>query len=109
MGKADNRKWELEFRNMTGTGFSDFTHHASIAVLLVIGKLIASTDYAVRFYYNKNHPKFHTNRQSLEGAVRHAWDQGAFDHRKQVIELIKRDFSSLIKATNENADEISEE
>lgn len=108
MGKSDNGKWALEFRNMVGMDFNDFTRPAPVTALLAIGKRIASTDFAVRFYYNKQHPDFHTNREALEKAVRRAWAQGAFEHRRQVIELVQRDFSSLIRVEDEAADEKTE-
>lgn len=105
MGKKENAEWAKEFREKTGDDFNDFSKKVPVAVLLAIGRRIASTDYAVRFYDNKQHPKFHTNREALEKAVRRAWSLGAFEHRGQVIELVQREFSSLIRVKDEAADE----
>ena len=60
-----------------------------VKTLLKIGKRVCSTDYAVRFYYNKQHPKFHLNKEALKHAIRRAWAVGAFNHQEQIIDILE--------------------
>ncbi len=69
--------------------FEEFLGSLSDEVLLEIGRRVASTDFAVRFYNNPKHPKFHQNSRELVRAVRRAWAVGAFDHREQILDAIK--------------------
>ncbi len=34
-----------------------------------LGRYVASTDFSVRFYFNKKHPGFYKNRELLEKAI----------------------------------------
>ena len=59
-----------------------------IKKLLELGKKVCFTDYAIRFYYNKKHPKFHLNKEALKHAVRRAYSIGAFNHRDIIQNFI---------------------
>lgn len=52
--------------------------------LLEIGRKVCSTDFAVRFYHKKYHPKFYKNRSALLHAVRRAFAVN-FPEKKQYI------------------------
>ena len=67
----------------------DIINDLPVRTLLKIGKRVCSTDYAVRFYYNKQHPKFHLNKEALKHAIRRAWAVGAFNHQEQVIDILE--------------------
>jgi hypothetical protein len=59
---------------------------ASSKSLLEIGRDVAGTDYAVRFYNNENHPKFYKNDDAVRKAINRAFAMGAFNHREQISE-----------------------
>jgi len=59
-------------------------------VLLEIGKRTCSTDFAVRFYNDKNHKKFYKNRSELERAIRRMYTIGAFNHREIAVQIIQK-------------------
>lgn len=82
----------LSFYERFGISFEKAVEVAPIECLLKIGKAIASTDYAVRYFHNKNHPKFYLNKRELLRSVRKSYSTGAFEHRKQAEEIIKRTF-----------------
>lgn len=75
---------------MNNNEFVDLTKTVPVSVLLEIGKRIVPTDFAIRFYRNKNHPKFYNNRFALEKSVRRAFEIGAFDHRRQAMDILER-------------------
>ena len=81
--------------------FLKLTEKMKISTLLAIGKRIASTDYAVRFYYKKNHPKFHLKREQLEKSVRRAFGIGAFNHKEQAIDILERLEPELMESDSE--------
>ena len=58
-------------------------------VLIAIGRRVCSTDYAVRYFKNKGHPKFYKNRNALEKSIRRAYARGAFQHRAQIVEILE--------------------
>jgi len=61
------------------------------------GERVCSTDFAVRFFNKKEHPKFYRNREALERAVRRAWASGAFDHRSQIVAEVEKYFGGDIE------------
>jgi hypothetical protein len=56
-----------------------------IKILLKLGRRVCFGDRAVRFYYDKQNPKFHLNREALRHAIRRSWAIGASQHREQII------------------------
>jgi hypothetical protein len=72
-----------------GMPIEEVINELSVKTLLRIGKRVCSTDYAVRFYYIKQHPKFHLNKEALRHAIRRAWAQGAFKHREQILGILE--------------------
>ena len=72
-----------------GKPIEELIDELPVRTLLKIGKRVCSTDYAVRFYYNKQHPKFHLNKEALKHAIRRAWAVGAFNHQEQVIDILE--------------------
>jgi hypothetical protein len=66
-----------------------------VYVLLKLGRRVASSDYAVRFYRNRQHPKFHLNRPKLRKALRRAWGEGAFEHREQMMVIVEEYLAQL--------------
>lgn len=56
--------------------------------LLHIGKQLAATDYAVRFYNNKKHPKFYKNDSELLRTIRRTYTVGAFDHKERIEKMV---------------------
>ena len=46
------------------------------------------TDYAVRFYYNKHHPKFYRNQEAFRHALRRCVVFNAFDHKETLIRML---------------------
>lgn len=78
-----------DFIKSYGMDFISLVPTLNIELLLKIGKRICSTDYAVRFYYNKNHPKFYKQKDLLIKAIRRAYSMGAFNHREQAHEIVR--------------------
>jgi hypothetical protein len=64
-------------------------------MLIAIGKRVCSSDFAVRFFKNKGHPKFYQNRDALEKSIRRAYAIGAFQHRAQIVEMLEDNMQSL--------------
>lgn len=60
-----------------------------------LGKRGARSDFAVRFFHHKNHPKFYKNRPALLRAVRRAINDNFPDPkaamRQRVIEILGLD------------------
>lgn len=52
--------------------------------LLKAGRASSSSDYAVKYYYNKKHPKFYKQKRELLRSVRRAWHENAFNHRERI-------------------------
>jgi len=46
-----------------------------IYMLLKIGRILDPTDYPIKYYYNKKHPKFYKQRSRLIQAVYKAWEK----------------------------------
>lgn len=62
--------------------------NAPVTVLLKIGHVVAPTDYAVKFYYNKQHSMFYKNKEKLRKVIIRAFAMGAFNHREQTILML---------------------
>lgn len=73
-----------------GMDFIELTRRLPDKILLEVGKLIASTDYAVQFFKNKRHPKFYHNRETLERAVRRGWALSFFYSGERVANYLVR-------------------
>ena len=63
-----------------------------IKTLMPVAKLVCGTDYAVRFYYNKNHPKFYRNKEAFRHALRRCFTIGAFEHRQTIIQRLDLEY-----------------
>lgn len=72
-----------------GKPVEEVINELPVKTLLRIGKRVCSTDYAVRFYNNKNHPQFYHNKEHLQQAIRRAWAVGAFEHREQILDILE--------------------
>lgn len=59
-----------------------------VSRLLPIARVVCGTDYAVRYYYNKNHPKFYKNEEAFRHALRRCVATNAFDHCQQIIDYL---------------------
>ena len=66
-------------------------NNSNIETLLKIGKRVCNTDYAVKYYYNKNHPNFHLNKEKLLKAIRRTWTIGAFNHREIIENMLEEE------------------
>ena len=73
-----------------GMDFIELTRRLPDKILLEVGKLIASTDYAVRFFKNKGHPKLFHNREALEKSVRRAWGLFIYTSGERVANYLVR-------------------
>ena len=80
-----------------GVDFVELTKRLPDKTLLEVGKLIANTDYAVRFFKNEGHPKFYHNREALEKSVRRAWDFSVFYGGERVVDYLVRNQSEILK------------
>ena len=78
----------LDKRKYCQINYLELINKLSEKVLLEVGKYVCSTDYAVRFYKNKEHPKFYKNRASLEKAIRRSYGMGAFNHRETILDYL---------------------
>ncbi|PGP18645.1 hypothetical protein COA01_23165 [Bacillus cereus] len=78
------------FKETHGISFLDALEKVSIECLLELGKRIASTDFAVRFFNNKRHPQFYRNKEALLKAVRRSYGVGAFEHREQAHQIMEK-------------------
>lgn len=56
------------------------------SLLIKIGKIVCSSDFAVQYYYNNKHSSFYKDREKLEKAIRRAHVIGAFNHRDIIID-----------------------
>jgi len=80
-----------------GMDFVELTKHLPDKTLLEVGKLIANTDYAVRFFKNERHSKFYQNREMLEKSVRHGWAFSNSFGGKRVVDYLVRNQSEILK------------
>jgi len=90
MSKRENKAAAAEFRELVGVDFDQFTRQASVRLLLAIGKYAEPIDTAVLQFADENHPLFQQQRARLERAVRHAWQLGGAEHRRQIVEVVRR-------------------
>jgi hypothetical protein len=72
-----------------GMPIEEVINKLPVKTLLRIGKRVCSTDYAVRFYNNKQHPKFHLNKKALRHAIRREWVQGAFKYQERILDILE--------------------
>ncbi|MBT9148134.1 MAG: hypothetical protein DDT32_01904 [Syntrophomonadaceae bacterium] len=89
MGRK-GRKDHRENKIYTYLEFLEKTKTCTIKCLLEIGNRICFTDFAVRFYNNKQHPQFYRQRDKVEKAIRRAYHQNAFNHRQQAEEIMAK-------------------
>jgi hypothetical protein len=64
-------------------------NHLPMKDLLFLGKRFCLTDFAVRFYSNKQHPKFFKNREALVHAVRRAFAMGNKETKRKIKEFFE--------------------
>ncbi|MDQ0160665.1 hypothetical protein [Alkalibacillus salilacus] len=81
--------------NQSYIDFPDLVKGLSDETLLKIGKATGSTDFGVRFYYKKQHPKFYKNRFALEKAIKRMWANNAFNHRERTARILDIDLETL--------------
>jgi hypothetical protein len=62
---------------------------ASVRLLLAIGKYDDLIDTAVVQFTDENHPLFQQQPRSVR-AVRHTWQLGGTEHRRQMAEAVRR-------------------
>lgn len=74
-----------------GVSMSRVFEKLTVPVLLDIGKIIASGDYAVMYYKNKQHPQFYHNKETLIKAIQRAYnsDYCSVDKRARVIDMLE--------------------
>ena len=70
--------------------FDEFTRRAPIKLLLTIGKYATPTDTTVLQFADETHPLFQQQRAKLERAVRHAWQIGGAEYRRQIAEVVRQ-------------------
>jgi hypothetical protein len=90
MSKRENRAAAAEFRELAGVDFDEFTRRAPIKLLLAIGRYATPIDTAVLQFGDESHPLFQQQRAKLEHAVRHAWQVGGAEHRRQIVEVVRQ-------------------
>lgn len=71
----------------------DLINEASVKSLIRAGKAINSTDYAVRFYYNKRHKQYHLNQDALRHALRRAASTNAFNQAEIIRIVLEADIN----------------
>lgn len=69
-----------------GKPVPELINELPIRTLLKIGRAVRSTDYAVRFYYKKEHPKFHLNKEALRKAIRREYGMG--NNHEKIIDIL---------------------
>lgn len=74
---SEIKKDAEELQNVLNTG------ELSTDFYLNLGKQVASTDYAVCHFNNKNHPKFYHNKEALLHALRKAWNNSSTFEQKE--------------------------
>lgn len=94
MGKKQPKRENVFFKKHN-IRFEEKVEELPVYVLLKIGKEIASTDFAVRFYHKKNHKKFYKNKRELLRTIRRSYAIGAFEHREQVEEIVEDYLESI--------------
>jgi hypothetical protein len=90
MSKRENRAAAAEFRELAGVDFDEFTRRAPLKLLLAISRYAAPTDTAVLQFTDETHPLFQQQRARLERAVRHAWQIGGAEYRRQMAEVVRQ-------------------
>ncbi len=85
-----------------GMDFIELTRRLPDKILLEVGKIIARTDYAVRFFKNKGHPKFYHNREALERAVRRGWHLSFFYSGERVADYLVRNEYEINRLLQKN-------
>jgi hypothetical protein len=90
MSKRENRAAAAEFRELAGVDFDEFTRRAPLKLLLAISRYAAPTDTAVLQFADETHPLFQQQRARLERAVRHAWQIGGSEYRRQIAEVVRQ-------------------
>ena len=87
MGKP-GRKWKESVPMQT---VIDAINTFPIKELQPVAKYVCSTDYAVRYYNNKKHPKFYHNDEAFRKALRRCVAIGAFEHRETIVRMLGLD------------------
>jgi len=72
-----------------GKPITEVINDLPVKTLLRIGKRVCHSDYAVRFYNNKQHPQFYHNQEALKCSIRRAWGVGAFNHKEQIPDILE--------------------
>ena len=107
MGKSNAGTEQIIMKHF-GKLFTDLVDDLPIYVLLKLGRRVCSSDYAVKYYYNKKHKMFHCKKKVLRKAIRRAWGIGAFEHRFDIIRELEWHFKlSHIPVGDEAEDLIS--
>jgi hypothetical protein len=89
MSKRENRAAAAEFRELAGVDFDEFTRRAPIKLLLAISRYAAPTETTVLQFADETHPLFQQQRARLERAVRHVWQIGGAEYRRQIAEVVR--------------------
>jgi hypothetical protein len=89
MSKRENRAAAAEFRELAGVDFEEFTRWAPIKLLLAVGKYAEPIYTPVLQDADETHPLFQQQRAKLERALRHAWQFGGAEHRRQILEVVR--------------------
>ncbi len=89
MSKRENRAAAAEFREMAGVDFDEFTRQAPVRSLLAIARYAEPIDTTVLQFADETHPLFQQQRARLQRAVRHAWQLGGAEHRREITEVVR--------------------
>lgn len=63
-------------------------NEANIKTLYKIGKAVCPSSYAVKYYYNKRHPKFHCNVDELKHCIRREASINHFNKAEIIREML---------------------
>jgi len=93
MSKRENKAAAVEFRELVGMDFDQFTRQAAVKVLLALAKFAEPVDMAVLQFADERHPLFEQQREKLLRALRYAWqrkDPQTAPRRRQIAEVVRR-------------------
>lgn len=86
---TEKQELTLYVKTFYSKPFDKLIEKIPVYLLLEMGKRVASTDYVVRYYYNSKHKKFYKNKEGLKKCIRRAWNIGAFNHRRQLLNILE--------------------
>jgi hypothetical protein len=66
----------------------DAVNFSTYNVLLEIGRTVAPSEYAVRFYDDSKQPRFYKNEERLRDTIQRVISISSFNHWEQVVYIL---------------------